>query len=101
MWLLQRLAVGARSWWPIVTSNLASGALGRVVPGGAAAAGALQFRMLAQAGVPGSLAGLGIGVASIVLLATLAALPVLARARHPARRRRARRGCGRPCSSAS
>ena len=78
MWLLQRLSVGARSWWPIVTSNLASGALGRVVPGGAAAAGALQFRMLTQAGVPGSLAGLGIGVASIVLVATLAALPVLA-----------------------
>jgi len=78
MWLLQRLAVGARSWWPVVTSNLASGALGRVVPGGAAAAGALQFRMLVQAGVPGSLAGLGIGVASIVLVATLAALPVLA-----------------------
>ena len=78
MWLLQRLAVDARSWWPVVTSNLAAGALGRVVPGGAAAAGALQFRMLVQAGVPPSLAGLGIGVASIVLLAALAALPVLA-----------------------
>ena len=35
MWLLQRLAVDARSWWPVVTSQLASGALGRVVPGGA------------------------------------------------------------------
>lgn len=78
MWLLQRLAVDARSWWPIVTSNLASGALGRVVPGGAAAAGALQFRMLVQAGIPPSLAGLGIGVASIVLLVALTALPVLA-----------------------
>jgi uncharacterized protein (TIRG00374 family) len=78
MWLLQRLAVGTRSWWPVITSNLASGALGRVVPGGAAAAGALQYRMLAQAGVPGSLAGLGIAVASIVVVATLAALPVLA-----------------------
>jgi uncharacterized protein (TIRG00374 family) len=78
MWLLQRLAVDARSWWPVVTSQLASGALGRVVPGGAAAAGALQYRMLVQAGVPASLAGIGIGAASIVLLATLAALPVLA-----------------------
>ena len=46
MWLLQRLAVDARSWWPVVTSQLASGALGRVVPGGPAAAGALQYRML-------------------------------------------------------
>jgi putative heme transporter len=78
MWLLQRLSVDARSWWPVVTSNLASGAFGRVVPGGAAAAGALQYGMLVQAGVPSSLAGIGIGVASIVLLATLAALPVLA-----------------------
>jgi uncharacterized protein (TIRG00374 family) len=78
IWLLQRLAVDARSWWPIVTSQLASGAFGRVVPGGAAAAGALQYGMLVQSGVPASLSGIGIGVASIVLLATLAALPVLA-----------------------
>jgi uncharacterized protein (TIRG00374 family) len=78
LWLLQRLAVDAHSWWPVVTSNLASGALGRVVPGGAAAAGAMQFRMLVQAGVPASLAGLGIGVAGIVVLAALTALPVLA-----------------------
>jgi uncharacterized protein (TIRG00374 family) len=78
MWLLQRLAVGTRAWWPVVTSQLASGALGRVVPGGAAAAGALQYRMLVTAGVPAGLAGLGIGVASIVLLAALAALPALA-----------------------
>ena len=78
MWLLQRLAVDTRSWWPIVTSNLASGAFGRVVPGGAAAAGALQYGMLVQAGISASLAGIGIGVASIVVLATLAALPVLA-----------------------
>ncbi len=78
LWLLQRLAVDCHSWWPVVTSNLASGALGRVVPGGAAATGALQFRMLVQAGVAPSLAGLGIGVAGIVVLATLAALPVLA-----------------------
>jgi uncharacterized membrane protein YbhN (UPF0104 family) len=78
MWLLQRVAVDSRSWWPVVTSQLASGAFGRVVPGGAAAAGALQYQMLVQAGVAASLAGIGIGVASIVVLATLAALPVLA-----------------------
>jgi uncharacterized protein (TIRG00374 family) len=78
MWLLQRLAVDAQSWWPIVTSQLASGAFGRVVPGGAAAAGALQYGMLVQAGVSSSLAGIGIGAASIVVLATLAALPLLA-----------------------
>jgi uncharacterized protein (TIRG00374 family) len=78
VWLLQRLSVDARSWWPVVTSNLASGAFGRVVPGGAAAAGALQYGMLVQAGVAASLAGIGIAAASILLLATLTALPLLA-----------------------
>jgi len=78
LWLLQRLAVDCHSWWPVITSNLASSAVGRVVPGGAAAAGAMQFKMLVQAGVSASLAGLGITVAGIVVLATLAALPVLA-----------------------
>src|SRR5215203_4031757 len=78
LWLLQRLAVDCHSWWPVITSNLASSAIGRVVPGGAAAAGAMQFRRLVQAGVAPSLAGLGITVAGIVVLAALAALPVLA-----------------------
>ena len=68
----------SHSWWPVITSNLASSAVGRVVPGGAAAAGAMQFKMLVQAGVAPSLAGLGIAVAGIVVLAALAALPVLA-----------------------
>src|SRR6187200_1356364 len=78
LWLLQRLAVDSHTWWPVITSNLASSAVGRVVPGGAAAAGAMQFKMLVQAGVSPSLAGLGITVAGIVVLAALAALPVLA-----------------------
>jgi putative heme transporter len=78
MWLVQRLALATRLWWPVWTSQLASGAAGRVIPGGAAAAGALQYRMLVVAGIPSGMAGLGIGVASIVLFAALAALPVLA-----------------------
>ena len=77
-WLIQRLSVDARSWWPIITSQLASGALARVVPGGGAAAAALQYRMLVQAGISPSLAGVGIGAATIVILATLCALPLLA-----------------------
>ena len=77
-WLIQRLSVDAHSWWPIVTSQLASGALARVVPGGGAAAAALQYRMLVQAGISPSLASVGIGAATIVILATLCALPVLA-----------------------
>ena len=67
MWLLQRLAVDARSWWPIVTSQLASG---RVRARRARAARRRPARcstaMLVQAGISASLAGIGIGVASIV-----------------------------------
>ena len=48
------------------------------MPGGGAAAAALQYRMLVQAGISPSLAGVGIGAATIVILATLCALPLLA-----------------------
>src|SRR3954465_8038908 len=47
LWALQRLALRRPRWFPVASSQLASGALGRVVPGGAAAAAALQYRMLA------------------------------------------------------
>src|SRR4051812_22806716 len=50
LWALQRLALQGPPWFAVATSQLASGALGRVVPGGAAAAAAVQYRMLAQAG---------------------------------------------------
>ena len=36
---MQRLAIRARHWGPVVTSQLASNAFGRIVPGGVAAAG--------------------------------------------------------------
>ena len=65
----------------VVAGGHVAAGLGRARPRRArraAAAGALQYRMLVEAGIPSSLAGIGIGVASIVLLATLAALPVLA-----------------------
>src|SRR4051794_41454803 len=52
LWVVQRLALNRAPWFPDATSQLASGALGRVVPGGAAAAGAPQYRMLAQSGLP-------------------------------------------------
>ena len=84
-WLIQRLSVDARSWWPIITSQLASGALARVVPGGGAAAAALQYRMIVQAGISPSLAGVGIGAATIVILATLCALAATATADSTAR----------------
>src|SRR3954447_11508805 len=50
LWVLQRLGPHTPGRVPDPPSHIASGALGRVVPGGAAAAAALQYRMLAQSG---------------------------------------------------
>lgn len=78
MWALQRLALHTRAWFGVVTSQLASGALGRVVPGGAAAAAALQYRMLAQSGLDRATVATGLAAGSVLLLGALAALPLLA-----------------------
>ncbi|HEU4658089.1 MAG TPA: lysylphosphatidylglycerol synthase transmembrane domain-containing protein [Capillimicrobium sp.] len=62
----------------MATSQLAGNAFGRIVPGGGAAAGALQYRMLTQARVPGGAAAAGLTASSLLVFATLLVLPVLA-----------------------
>jgi uncharacterized protein (TIRG00374 family) len=78
MWGIQRLAVRAHHWGPVVTSQLASNAFGRVVPGGVAASGAVQYAMLVRAGVPTAAAASGMTASSLLLFGTLLALPLLA-----------------------
>lgn len=78
LWLLQRLSVRTDDLYAIATSQLAGNAFGRIVPGGGAAAGALQYRMLSQAGVPGGAAASGLTASSLLVFATLLALPLLA-----------------------
>jgi uncharacterized protein (TIRG00374 family) len=78
LWLLQRLAVRTRDLFAIATSQLAGNAFGRIVPGGGAAAGAMQYRMLVQAGVPGAAAASGLTASSLLVFAVLLGLPVLA-----------------------
>jgi uncharacterized protein (TIRG00374 family) len=78
MWGIQRLAVRADHWGPVVTSQLASNAFGRVVPGGVAASGAVQYAMLVRAGVPVAAAASGMTASSLLLFGTLLALPLLA-----------------------
>jgi uncharacterized protein (TIRG00374 family) len=78
LWLLQRLCLQRPAWFPVATSQLAGGALGRVIPGGAAAAGALQYRILAEAGLAPTAIATGLAASSLLLLAALAALPILA-----------------------
>ena len=77
VWWLQRFVfVGAR-WFPLITSQLASNAFSRVVPGGAAAGGALQYRMLTAAGVDTARSAAGLTAISLLTTASVLLLPLL------------------------
>jgi uncharacterized protein (TIRG00374 family) len=78
LWALQRVALHTRDWYAVVTSQLAGGAISKVVPGGGAVGSALQYRMLTQAGVPAASAVSGLTAANLLTLAIVLALPVLA-----------------------
>jgi uncharacterized protein (TIRG00374 family) len=78
MWRVQKIAVRADHVKPIATSQLASNAFGRIVPGGVAAAGAMQYAMLVRAGVPAASAASGMTASSVLVFGILLGLPVLA-----------------------
>ncbi len=75
---LQRLALRTRGWFVVVTPQLASNAISNIVPAGAAAGAALQFRMLATAGVEVDVAVGGLTAFSLLSVGGLLALPVFA-----------------------
>ena len=50
LWGIQRLALRTDRWAPVILSQLAANSFGRVVPGGVAASGALQYAMLVRSG---------------------------------------------------
>ena len=77
IWQLQRIALQTGAWLPVSLSQLAGNALGRIIPGGAASAGALQYRMLIRAGLPNGRIVSGLGAASLLLFGTVLALPLL------------------------
>ncbi|MGH2539463.1 MAG: lysylphosphatidylglycerol synthase transmembrane domain-containing protein, partial [Actinomycetota bacterium] len=62
----------------VATAQLSSNAFSRVVPGGAAAGGALQWRMLTDSGVDGAQVATALTAASLISTGTLFMLPLLA-----------------------
>jgi uncharacterized protein (TIRG00374 family) len=78
MWGILRLAVRTDQWTPVILSQLAANSFGRIVPGGAATVGAVQYAMLVRGGVPPASAASGITASALVVFATLLALPLLA-----------------------
>src|SRR5215210_780563 len=77
-WGILRLALRTHRWRPVILSQLAANSFGRVVPGGLATVGAVQYSMLVRAGVPPAAAASGITASALVVFATLLALPLLA-----------------------
>jgi len=77
IWGLQRIALVTDRWFGVATAQLAANAFSRVVPGGAAAGGALQWRMLTDSGVDGARVATALTAASLISTGTLFMLPLL------------------------
>jgi uncharacterized protein (TIRG00374 family) len=78
LWELQALSIGTHDQVAVATSQLAGGALGRVIPGGAATAAAAQYNMLNAADVPRGAIATGLAAATVLQVAALCVLPALA-----------------------
>ena len=77
VWVLQQICLDRAAWRPVILSQLAGNALAKVAPGGGAAGGALQYRMLVESGIPSATTASGLTAANLLTFATLLALPVL------------------------
>ena len=76
-WSLQRIALRTGKWFGVATAQIVGNAFGRIVPGGSAAGGALQYRLLVRAGLDARQVGTGLASASLISSATLFGLPLL------------------------
>lgn len=78
IWWLQRIAIHATAWRPVIASQLAGNSLAKIAPGGGAMGAALQYRMLVAAGTPPGRAASGLTAAGLLTMAVVLALPLLA-----------------------
>jgi uncharacterized protein (TIRG00374 family) len=77
-WELTHIAVPGISRFVAATSQLASNAMAKVVPGGAVAAGAGYFKMLSVSGVPTGQAAAALAAVSFISNLVLFSLPAIA-----------------------
>jgi uncharacterized protein (TIRG00374 family) len=73
---LQRLVLRTKKWFAVVSAGLAGNTVSSVLPGGAAAGAAVQFRMLATAGIDADDAAGGMTASSLLGVGGLLALPI-------------------------
>ena len=76
-WGLQGVSMSTDRWFAIATAQMAGNAVSKVVPGGGAAGGATQFKMLTDGGIPPARVGAGLATASLISTGALFALPLL------------------------
>ena len=77
-WKLTRTALPQVSWFVAATAQLASNAIAKVMPAGAAVGGATGYRMLSVSGVNRATAGAALAATAIVSNGVLFALPMVA-----------------------
>lgn len=77
-WDLQRVALRAPRWRPVIAAQLASNALSNIAPGGGPVGAALQYRMLVQAGLDGPSTVSALTAVNLLVFGVVLALPVLA-----------------------
>jgi uncharacterized protein (TIRG00374 family) len=75
LWWLTRIVLPNVSWFVASTSQLASNAASRIIPGGAAVGGAVLFRMLSVSGTSSGQAGAALAATSGLSTTALAAFP--------------------------
>jgi uncharacterized protein (TIRG00374 family) len=78
MWLLIGLCLGSHRYFVIGTAQVVGNSVSKFVPGGSAMGAATQYRMLVSSGLDSARIGTGTAAASLINVATLFALPVLA-----------------------
>ncbi len=77
-WALLRLALRGAGWFRVGTTQLASNAVSRILPGGAATGGAVQYAWLERSGQDGAVVASGLTAASLISTGVVLALPVFA-----------------------
>jgi uncharacterized membrane protein YbhN (UPF0104 family) len=75
---LQRVALRTSAWFAVVTAGLTGNAVSGILPGGSAAGAALQYEMLSAAGLDPDNTVSGLAAISLINVAALLALPLLA-----------------------
>ena len=77
LWLLLELTLQTRRTLLVSSSQLASSAFGRLMPGGQAAGSALQYRLLVRGGLSPPSVAAGLTTTQLISTAVLATMPLL------------------------